>query len=49
MLAEELARAEDIVRERRVDLLRVAEALREHEVLSGDKVTKVVPGQNPPP
>ncbi|CAN7388442.1 AAA family ATPase [Pararhizobium sp. LjRoot235] len=49
LLAEELARAEDIVRERRVDVMRVAEALMEHEVLSGAGVAKFILGRNAPP
>ncbi|ABR60052.1 AAA family ATPase [Sinorhizobium medicae] len=45
LLAEELARAEDIVRERRGDVMRVAEALLEHEVLSGEGVAKLILGR----
>jgi ATP-dependent Zn protease len=42
VLAEEFARAEDIVRERRLALMRVAEALMGHEVLSGENVARLV-------
>jgi hypothetical protein len=46
LLAEELARAQVIIRERRADVMRVAGALMEQEVLSGEKVAKLLPGRN---
>ncbi|MBY5529745.1 AAA family ATPase [Rhizobium leguminosarum] len=49
LLAEELTRAEEIVKERGADVMRIAEALMEHEVLPGEVVNKVIPGRNAPP
>ncbi|MCS0457793.1 MULTISPECIES: hypothetical protein [Rhizobium] len=48
LLAEELARAEEIISERRADVMRVAEALMEQEVLSGEVVAKFILGRNSP-
>ncbi|RDJ13914.1 hypothetical protein B5K06_08040 [Rhizobium grahamii] len=45
LLAEELARAEDIIRERWADVMRIAEAVMEQEVLSGEVVPKLILGQ----
>jgi ATP-dependent Zn protease len=49
LLAEELTRAEEIVKERGADVMRIAEALMEHEVLPGELVNKVILGRNAPP
>ncbi len=42
LLAEELARAEEIVRTRRTDVLRIAEAVLERELLPGTEVMGIV-------
>lgn len=48
LLAEELARAEEIISERRADVMRVAEALMEQEFLSGEVVAEFILGRNSP-
>ncbi|WP_028748309.1 AAA family ATPase [Rhizobium mesoamericanum] len=44
LLAEELARAEEIIRERRDDVKRIAEALLRSEVLSGSATSRILAG-----
>ncbi|MBZ7924887.1 AAA family ATPase [Ensifer adhaerens] len=42
LLADELARAEEIILERRADVVRIAEAVRERELLPGVEVARVI-------
>ncbi len=42
LLAEELARADEIIRKRRADLLRIAEAVLECELLPGSEVLRII-------
>lgn len=47
LLAEELARAEAIILERREDVNRIAEALLRSEILSGSVVSRILSGGSP--
>ncbi|TAW21246.1 AAA family ATPase [Rhizobium ruizarguesonis] len=47
LLSEELARAEEIIRERRDDVKRIAEALLRSEIVSGSATSRILAGDPP--